>query len=376
MNALDFLYSALSKHYESRISPIKLDENSDLVCSECERDIKNTNSNDNFVFVPKNSYGQKRYRCLSCHMLYTGNDDLLGGFVKLKSSIYVERKDVARAKKLIDLHKTKKKIEEAISQDGLKLYTEKQHEGSVTITEVFIKQGRSVFVSPETAKSVMKKIKTEPAKDVLKWLKSESLLFSKSQFSKSKKEAPIVELQIGGSWEEKKLNSMAGLGLVVTSDSIEFFAPGEHFQKLNKVDSFPYKLHPFGGSGVAQDVLKRYKNIRPLLVIETFGSCKEDFIKNLEMCEHNDEIVVCRDKDVVRIDIPAYESMRNVLKRVPKKVALEFLKDLYKFSVGALTLPEFSEKARTIEGVDSAMAMLPSDPHDVISLTGVLEKGL
>lgn len=375
MNALDFLYNAFSAHYETKIQPIAI-ENNEHTCSECERAIADTSHPHEHVFIAKNSYGLPRIRCLACQMLYVGNEELLGGFIKLKSAVYVARNDQSKTLDIIKNTKGKKKIDAALKQEKIKTYTEKQFLESRSCTVVYIAQNQKVYVHPSAVAKTMKLIKTENPSKVRAWLKTEGLLLTSRDFKNSIENDPIVECLTGGNWEEKKMNSMAGVGIVIHNEGIEFYASGEHFQRLNRVDNFPYKLHPFAGGLIFKDIVTRFRNIRPLLVIETFGSCKEDFIHNLQLSTQPEEIVLCRDKDVIKINLDAYDAMINLLKKEDKKTIKEFSVNLYRYCVGSTTPAEFIAQCENIKGVSEVMGILPSDPHEIINLKNIVEKEL
>lgn len=375
MNALDFLYDAFAAHYETRINPVALEKN-EHTCNECERPIADTSHPNEHVFVPKNSYGLPRTRCLACQMLYVGNDELLGGFIKLKSAVYVARDDQDKTLDIIKSSKSKKQIDAKLKAENIKTFTDKKFLESQTCTEIFVAQGEKVYVHPSAVTKVMKMIKTEPSSAVRKWLKTEGLLLTAKDFKNAQNNDPIVECLTGGNWEEKKMNSMAGVGIVIHSDGIEFYAPGEHFQRFNRVEKFPYKIHPFAGGMIFKDVVSRFRNVRPLLVIETFGSCKEDFIHNLQLSTQPSEIVVCRDKDVIKVNLDAYDGLVNLLKKEDKKTIKEFSINLYRYCIGSTTPAEFIIQCEHIEGVSEAMATLPSDPHEIINLKNLVEKEL
>jgi hypothetical protein len=349
--------------------------NGDEVCYCCERRIADTLEPAK-IMIEKDSYGMQVTRCLPCQSLFTGAKSLLGERPKGRLEFAVEKTilsasilDIASNENLTKIQKTKSIKKIAV------LYPANKYYDSLPSQLIYLDRGESVFIKNEFLAQFTKKQKTSSLSQIKKWLHDDNAIISKAEHLRNIDEMDFTLLCINeGGAEVGKFGMLAGAGMVITDKSAVMYAPGKHFQNIAAIDGFPFQLVPVGGAALINDVLERFKDVRPLLVISSFGKKKAVLVKNLRQTKSIDELIVCSDDEQLVINIPAYKALIAFFESKDKKTSLDTIQMIRRLVTGADTPVQAKESLSGIDGVQSLLKQMPDDPHETVILLRLISQ--
>tara|TARA_B100000809_G_C15114026_1_gene521717 strand:- start:813 stop:1982 length:1170 start_codon:yes stop_codon:yes gene_type:complete len=371
---IDYFYRAVESHYDGVFDTQEAKK--DSVCNCCERPIKETPAPTKLVIA--SVYGKNVTHCLPCQTLFGGNKMLLGAKSKgrvehtvMKEKVTPEVLSIVSDESLTKVQKTKKlkQLIKLVEDKG------KAHNDAIPSMEIFISKEKSVFVKAEHVNNFTKYQKTLTEKELLKWFWDNDALVSKSKHKKliDGMKTQLLCINEGGE-EQRRFGMLVGLGAVIHSGGVVIYAPGKHFQNLSQVENFPFELVPLGGSMMKNDVIRRFADHGKILVIDDFGKKKAELVKNLKMSESKNEITFCNDDGSSRVDIASYNKLRQFFDGQVTKQIHETTYLIRRLLSGTDTPADTMVKLADVDGIQSLLIGLPTDPHEAISLLLLIDK--
>jgi hypothetical protein len=363
---IDNLYKALSPYFDGQFTTETATQAD--VCHCCERSISETIEPELKAFATV--YSDVVTHCLPCQLLFEGNKPLLGAKVKgrveycvLSSEVNDVVQEIATSKELTRAEKVKQ------LKHHIKLLPASNYHQSLPTLPMYVAPKEKIYLKSEFSAFFLKKQRELSKLELLAWLNDNNALVSEGMHNDNLKSLKYRLLCINeGGEEQRRFGMLSGLGMVVSTDEIVLYAPGNHFQNLAAIEDFPFELVPFGGVAMINDVINRFGDSRPLLVIDSFGVKKKNLVQNLKISTQKNGLYICNDNEQVFVDVVAYQALLAFFKSTPKKTRLEIISIIRQLLQGQLSPVLAQEKLSDVDGIQSVMMSLPADPHVSLNL--------